>query len=227
MSDSTLYAPDGLAWFASEYGNTEWLVHATGPDDIYLNEGDADLEDNPDARPLSREGAINLASEINFIGARLEAEFGPDKEGLRPRFVATVFHRGEPYTEQMFPAAYALRWAARVIRKNPEYKHLWEMATADLWEHTADEWNVELDCPECPNGGEGCGGHGAEWGCVSCCGTPVGECACIHGLAYKGASAFLADAGAPTAAVAKPAPTVCGFELDDGSVAHYGVGGAE
>lgn len=28
-------------------------------------------------------------------------------------------------------------------------------------------------------------------------------------------------------AVAKPAPAVCGFELDDGSVAHYGVGGAE
>jgi ribosomal protein S27AE len=199
MSNLLPYFTDDLAHFRREYADTEWMVHASGPDDVYVTEGGLD-EDDPDAKPMTRDGAVKLVAELHFISGRMNADLGPDPEGFTPRFIATAFHRGKPYEEQMFPAAHVLRWAAQVMRKDPEHKHPWETATADLWEHAAEDWTVDTDEPKCPNCGEGCGGHGAEWFCASCGTWPVGSCTCIHGLAYRAATAFLAALSVPVAA---------------------------
>lgn len=91
------YTPDDLAWYATTYADDEWMVHVTGPDDCLLR-ADPDLDDDDPRNPvLDQAGAVKLAAGIEKVNA-WAAERYPGEEG--PQLVATIFHRGVPWTPE-------------------------------------------------------------------------------------------------------------------------------
>jgi hypothetical protein len=92
----TGYTPEDLAWFAENYGGTEWTVHVIGPDDVHAH-ANPDLDDDDPANPaFTQESALKFAADTNRF-AREYAEKYPDPVGFRPVVLANVFRRGVPF----------------------------------------------------------------------------------------------------------------------------------
>lgn len=87
------YTPEDLAWFAANYADTEWAVHVIGPDDVHVNEPDAQGEHNPDGKPLTEQTAWALADQVRKFNAWYRAKFG-EKPGYTEDLIPNVFHRG-------------------------------------------------------------------------------------------------------------------------------------
>lgn len=87
------YTPEDLAWFAAHYADTEWAVHVIGPDDVHVNEPDAQGEHNPDGKPLTEQTAWALADQVHRFNAWYRAKFG-EKPAYTQDLIPNVFHRG-------------------------------------------------------------------------------------------------------------------------------------
>ena len=106
-----LYTPTDLSWWRENYGETEWLVHVIGPDDILLYSDEQNgfgFEDGPDGTtPFTLTTADEMAKNINAVHERIERD---DPSPLNPFLHATVFHYGRPLAApEDIPAAPGFR----------------------------------------------------------------------------------------------------------------------
>lgn len=65
-------------------------------------------------------------------------------------------------------------------------------SVADLLESLAGDYFTSMEDPECPNCGEGCGGHEVQL-LHDECSLPPAECPCPGGLAYRIARMWLGE----------------------------------
>lgn len=87
------YTAEELAWFAREYGDTEWMVHVTGMDDI-RTASNPDLDDDDPANPpFTEESARKFAADVVAFNAWYRAKY-PNEDA--PSLIPTVFHWGVP-----------------------------------------------------------------------------------------------------------------------------------
>jgi len=82
------YTPEDLAWYAENYGGTEWMVHVAGPDEILTHRDELGTE------PFTEKDARDTAAAFNRLGEEWAA-----KSEYHPRVQATVFHFGKPSAE--------------------------------------------------------------------------------------------------------------------------------
>lgn len=88
------YSDADLAYFREHYGETDWMIHVQGPDEVLLYSDETDEVEGE--TEYTEETAFAAAAAINKIAADLLA--GGDEN--TPRMHASVFHRGVPAPEQ-------------------------------------------------------------------------------------------------------------------------------
>lgn len=118
MTTTTRYSAAELAWFRENWGETEFLVHVVGSDDVLLYSDDRDGFDpggeHVGTVPHTLATADEAAKAINATYAWTQ-ENNPSE--FDPFFHATVFHYGRPLAApEDIPAAPAfnadeLAWA--------------------------------------------------------------------------------------------------------------------
>lgn len=95
-----LYSAYDLAWFRENWGETEWLVHVGGPDDVLLYSDGRDSfdpgGDQDGTVPHTLETADKAAAAINRT-YQWTRENNPSE--FDPFFHATVFHYGKPLAD--------------------------------------------------------------------------------------------------------------------------------
>ena len=84
-----VFDPDELAWFADNYGGTDWIVYVAGMDEIFTHDKQGPGED-PAGDPFTEATAHEYLHE-------LDRRFGPGSPmDLGDPLYATALHHGGP-----------------------------------------------------------------------------------------------------------------------------------
>ncbi|MDT0608773.1 hypothetical protein [Streptomyces lancefieldiae] len=144
--------------------------------------------------PQSETRKVSLAAELRNAAAKLRKHVKHATDGpwvtssvWSPRATSTsaVYSHAHPTgtVESEVVASGKIRSGYGGIREpwNAEYIALMQPAVgaalADWLEQAAENYETEVDTPECPSCGEGCGGHAAEDFCTTC--GDEAPCLCI------------------------------------------------
>lgn len=239
---STSYSAEDLAYFAHEYKGAPWMAHVAGPDTCLTRDG---------AVPFTEESARKAADAYNAFGKR-ERELSE----FAPHIHATVFHHGVPAEAAPADAQAEGTDAITVttVRKSliaESYEHYEAIKriTADarlVGEMTETESN-HLGALVRANSYSYLLAFILRFAAEKCGADEAQYLANVIDVVRDAGIEVLEDANDDldeqarqsnvhvTFGPVKPgqgksqaaAEMACGFELEDGSVAYYGVGGAE
>jgi hypothetical protein len=114
---------------------------------------------------------------------------------------STLYMNGTGVYYQHAAGRPGIRGTLTTFKTDAEHMLAWDptvaLAVAALLEQAANDYETEWSTPECPNCGEGCGGHDKQEFCVRCDNRPD-DCPCI-GPFVAVARAFLRrEAGEPS-----------------------------